>query len=243
MSWWTRLFGRSSNNPTSSEAAPNGALDALVSASTEARRRYWAGLGTVDADVLGQLIASRFIADIPVWPSGREVFLVVRREHTVILATDGLSDPDDGEFRDRNGHGLELFIEAPAAALATPIGSPYLDVLIQVARNVAYSGGVLEPWREHQLLSMELPTEEPGARLLNADGRHILLLGIPGFDRVPAIEGMPLSQTKAMAVTIVHPDDFEKVAPEGGQGRVRLATALAQRGHGHVSDFARQPVL
>jgi hypothetical protein len=84
-------------------------------------------------------------------------------------------------------------------------------------------------------------TDAPGARLVNADGRHILLLGMPGFDRVPAIEGMPLSQTKAMAVTIVHPDDFGKVAPEGGQGRVRLAAALAQ--HGHVSDFARQPVL
>jgi hypothetical protein len=243
MSWWTHLFGRSSKDPTTSEAAPNGALDALVSASAEARRRYWSRFGAVDTDVLGQLIASRFIPDMPVWPSGREVYLVVRRENTVILATDGLSDPDDGEFRDRNGHGLELFIEAPAAALATPIGSPHLNVLIQVARNVAYSGGVLEPWRKYQLLSMELPTEEPGARLVNAEGRHILLLGMPGFDRVPAIEGMPLSQTKAMAVTIVHPDDFAKVAGEGGQGRVRLAAALAQSGHGHVSDFARQPVL
>jgi hypothetical protein len=243
MSWWTHLFGRSSNGPTSSEAAPNGALDALIAASTEARRRYWSRLGTVDADVLGQLIASRFIPDMPVWPSGREVYLVVRRENTVILATDGLSDPDDGEFRDRNGYGLEVFIEAPAAALTTPIGSPYLDVLIQVARNIAYSGGIVEPWSKYQLLSMELPTEKPDARLVNDEGHHILLLGMPGFDQVPAIEGMPLSQTKAMAVTIVHPDDFAKVAREGGQGRVRLAAALAQSGHGHVSDFARQPVL
>src|SRR4029450_404974 len=125
----------------------------------------------------------------------------------------------------------------------TPIGSPYLDVLIQVARNVADSGGVLEPWRDYQLLSMELPTEEPGARLVNDEGRHILLLGMPSFDHVPAIEGMPLSQTKAMAVTVVHPNDFAKVAREGGQGRVRLAAALAHSGHGHVSDFARQPVL
>jgi len=41
----------------------------------------------------------------------------------------------------------------------------------------------------------------------------------------------------------VHPDDFAKVAREGGQGRVRLASALEKSGHSHVSDFARQPVL
>ena len=44
--------------------------------------------------------------------------------------------------------------------------TPYLEILIQVARNIAYGGGVLEPWSKYQLLSMELPTEEPGARLV-----------------------------------------------------------------------------
>ena len=47
----------------------------------------------------------------------------------------------------------------------------------------------------------------------------------------------------SMAVTIVHPADFAKVASEGGQGRVRLAEALERSGHGHVSDFERRPVL
>jgi hypothetical protein len=219
-------------------------LDALLATSAEARHRYWSALGRVDSDVLGQLIASQFIPGMPVWPSGREVYLVVHRKDTTILATDGLSDPDDGEFRDCNGYGLEVFIEVPTAALLTPQDSPYFHILTQVARNVAYSGGIVEPWSKYQLLSMELPTSPEMARqLVNPQGRHILLLGMPGFDRMPAIEGMPLSETKAMAVTIVHPDDFAKVAREGGQGRVRLAEALAQSGHEHVSDFARQPVL
>jgi hypothetical protein len=218
--------------------------DTLVATSAEARHRYWSALGRVDSDVLGQLIASQFIPGMPVWPSGREVYLVVHRKDTTILATDGLSDPDDGEFRDCNGHGLELYIEVPTKVLVTPKDSPYFHILTQVARNIAYSGGILEPWRKYQLLSMELPADvEVDRRLVNAEGRHILLLGMPGYDRIPAIEGMPLSETKAMAVTIMHPDDFAKVAREGGQGRVRLASALENSGHGHVSDFARQPVL
>src|SRR5215510_16142262 len=85
----------------------------LISASAEARHRYWSGIGRVDRDVLGQLIASQFIRGMPVWPSGREVYLVVHRKDTTILATDGLSDPDDGEFHDHNGFGIELFIEVP----------------------------------------------------------------------------------------------------------------------------------
>jgi len=218
--------------------------DTSVATSAEARRRYWSTLGRVDSDVLGQLIASQFIPGMPAWPSGREVYLVVHRKDTVILATDGLSDPDDGEFRDCNGHGVELFIEVPTKDLATPSNSPYFHLLTQVARNVAYGGGIVEPWRKYQLLSMELPADtEIAPRLVNSEGQHILLLGMPRFDCMPPIDGMPLSETKAMAVTIVHPDDFAKVAREGGQGRLRLASALEKSGHGHVSDFARQPVL
>lgn len=218
--------------------------DTLVATSAEARHRYWSALGRVDPDVLGQLIASQLIPEIPVWRSGREVYLVVHRKDTVIPATDGLSDPDGGEFRDCNDHGLELFIEVPTKVLPTPKDSPYFHILTQVARNVTYSGGILEPWRKYQLLSMELPADvEVDLRLVNAEGRHILLLGMPGFDHMPAIEGTPLSETKAMAVTIVRPDDFAKVAREGGQGRVRLASALEKSGYRHVSDFARQPVL
>jgi len=246
MSWWKRMSGRSSAAAAGGRATAAAVADqraSLIASSAAARRRYWSRLGTVDTDVRGLLIASRFIAGMPIWPSGREAYLVVRRQRTVLLATDGLSDTNDIEFRDRNGHGVELFIEVPAAALPTPIGSPYLDLLIQMARNVAHSPGTLDRWRKLQLLSMELPADMDTARLVNAEGRQVLLLGMPGFDHVPAIDGMPLSETKAMAVTIVHPADFEKIRREGAGGRARLAEALERSGHGHLSDFGRRPVL
>jgi len=247
MSWLKRMLGRSSRGATGGRAAlaavQDAELDSLIESSAASRHRYWSRLGTVDTEVLGQLIASPFNAGMPVWPSGREVYLVVRRAHTVLLATDGLSDPNDREFRKRNGHGVELFIEVPATALATPIGSPYLDLLIQMARNVAHSRGTLERWRKLQLLSMELPADMDTARLVNAEGRQVVLLGMPGFDYVRAIDGMPLSETKAMAMTIVHPADFAKIKSQGGQGRARLAEALERSGHGHVSDLERRPVL
>jgi len=245
------------------EAMPSK-LERLQRASAKARDRYWATVGTVDPDVVGQFIASRFMPGVPRWPSGRERFRVVRREDkdTIVIATDGLSDPDDGEYKNRNGHGVELFIEASdmildsldskhldilsrAVCNVRPIGSTHLDILTQVARNVAYAGQIFENWQKYQLLSMEVPAarNEQDQDLANSGGFHVVLLGMPGFDVAPEIGDMPLSPVKAMAVTVVHPDDFEKIRSDGSAGRARLARALTQCGHGHVSDMRRTPVL
>lgn len=234
-------------------------FERLQRASAKARERYWATVGSVDPDVVGQLIASRFMPGVPRWPSGREMFRVVRREDkdTIVIATDGLSDPDDGEYKNRNGHGVELFIEASDMILDSthlgiltravpnvqPIGSTHLDILTQVARNVAYGGQIFENWQKYQLLSMEVPAARNEQDLVNSGGFHVVLLGMPGFDAAPEIGDMPLSPVKAMAVTVVHPDDFDKIRSDGSAGRARLAYALTQCGHGHVSDMRRTPVL
>ena len=218
-------------------------LEGLQQASAKARNDYWGTVGKID-HVSHQLLASRFIPGRPLWPSLRETFLIIHRDDTTLIATDGLSDPDGDKFQGRNGHGLELFVEAPAIDLSPPNGTTYLAILTQVALNIASAGGqILQDWKKYQLLSMEVPAQRKGLRLVNSAGYHVVLLGLPGFDAAPEITNMPLSPVKTMAMTIVHPNDFDKVRGDGAVGRARLGKALYNSGHGHVSDLGRTPVL
>jgi hypothetical protein len=218
-------------------------LEMLQQASAKARSDYWATVGKVD-HVSHQLLASRFFPGRPLWPSLRETFLVIHRDDKILVATDGLSDPDGDKFQGRNGHGLELFVEAPAIDLTPPTGTTYLAILTQVALNIASAGGqVLQDWKKYQVLSMEVPAQRKGLRLVSSAGYHVVLLGLPGFDTAPEIGNMPLSPVKTMAMTIVHPDDFDKVRSDGAAGRTGLGEALYNSGHRHVSDLRRTPVL
>ena len=67
-------------------------------ASCAARDACWKTVGQVDSDVLSHLINPAFMGG-PRWPALRQAFAVVRRPETqtVVLASDGLSDPWDGE--------------------------------------------------------------------------------------------------------------------------------------------------
>ena len=75
--------------------APN---EGLCGASCAARAACWNTVGQVDSDVLAHLINPAFMGG-PRWPALRQAFCVVRRPETqtVVLASDGLSDPWDGE--------------------------------------------------------------------------------------------------------------------------------------------------
>jgi hypothetical protein len=236
--WWKRLLGGSK-----SPAPPETVLEKHIRESQTARDLFWAAIGRVDSDVLAQAIASRFIADMPVWPSGHESFRIIRTDSTILIATEGLSDPDDGPYQGCNGLGFELFIEAPAVELRHPIGSAYLYILTQTARNLVDAAETLERWRKFQMLSLEIPADKNDQRMVNPDGQYIALLGMPGFDAAREMTGMPLSPVRAMAVTVVHPADFEKVRGEGSAGRTRLAAALDRAGLAHVSDLNRGPAL
>ena len=79
---------------SSDDSVPNAAL---CQASHNARQACWSQVGTVDSDVLSHIINPAFMGG-PRWPALRQAFAVIRRPdtQTVVLASDGLSDPFDG---------------------------------------------------------------------------------------------------------------------------------------------------
>lgn len=154
--------------PADPSASANVATEAVTQASTEgdaadeaARRatsdcldRHWQSVGVVEQDVLGHVISPSFLGG-PDWPSTRQAYRIVRRGDSVIIATDGLSDPFDSAPELGNGFEMELFLETGDLAEGTrgAVGdvSPLMrswafDVVRTVASTVANAGGI-----RHQL--------------------------------------------------------------------------------------------
>lgn len=74
------------------------------------RDTYWVSVGMVEQDVLGHLISPDLMGR-PAWPTTRQAYRIIRRPGSIIIATDGMSDPFDDSTRQENDFGMELFIE------------------------------------------------------------------------------------------------------------------------------------
>jgi len=181
-------------------------LDELLDRTAAAREALWRSLGELEPLVLRALpggggggggAPGGSSSAGPRWPAGRCAFRLIRRPATgtVILATDGLSDPfDDLTLGDGNvnGFGLEFYIEAPGAELPGGAGGSVSDaktawqfqLLYTVAQLAAGHGGIRAVMDDLALLSTEAegvaPCLPPGAApaLVNPAGRVGALLGL-----------------------------------------------------------------
>ena len=198
-------LGASGFSGVGGSAGRGTSLDELLDRTAAAREALWRSLGELEPLVLRALPGggggggTGGSAAGPRWPAGRCAFRLIRRPRsgTVILATDGLSDPfDDLTLGDGNvnGFGLEFFIETPAAELpggaegasvvADAKGAWQFQLLYTVAQLAAGHGGIRAVMDDLALLSTEaegvapsLPPEAaPG--LVNGAGRVGALLGM-----------------------------------------------------------------
>ena len=79
----------------------------MLATACAARDAFYASLGAMDADVLAPLVNPAFMGG-PRWPSLRQAWRVIRRADSIIIASDGLSDPfeDDDDVFVPRGHLL-----------------------------------------------------------------------------------------------------------------------------------------
>lgn len=222
--------------------APNAnALEATF----DAREAYWNKVGVSDPELFGYAICPE-LKGHPAWPTQRQSFRIVRTENSMIIASEGLSDPF-AAFRgptDVNGYGLEVFIELhqwnKTDADRLRAGWAY-KAIEQFARLCAHGGGMLDVFDEHGVVSLDLPSNcvppewivegiaEPAGALVN-------LPVPPGRGEMTEA---PLSPIRVVPLTLIFPEELEDCVVGGASERRGLANDLLTTGYGHKTDPKR----
>jgi len=218
--------------------------DRLLADTFEARGRAWQRWGSVDGDVLAHLINPSFTGG-PRWPALRQSFRVARRSASILIASDGLSDPfDAGEGpHDVNGFGLECF-----AVSDTPVenvaGSWLFQLVWQMSQFAASHGGIGALLGDLGLMTTELydvPIPEPHrARFVTPEERVGALLGLTE-DPLPLVIDGPLSTIRLVNIKLLTVDELAFAVQ--GQAGARLELARRFAAPVLVSSLERSSVL
>lgn len=267
MNFFKKLFGSSKkpDAPTPHSPVQADQPDAEAAnlaarlASAECLDRHWQSVGTVEKDVLAYLISPSLTGG-PYWPSTRQAYRVVRRDHSIVLATDGLSDPFDDAEGLGNGFEMELFLETadiPENARGTlgdvdPLRHSWaFELLEHVAKTVANAGGITQQLESHGVLSLELPgfsqshlmSDQLPQMFATADDAAGVLLGGPAPDFPTRLDDMPLSPVHLVPVVLITAAELEYVRTGGRAAREDLVARLQAAGVGHVSSVHRESVV
>lgn len=219
-------------NPDPIETQHHAAMDA-----------YWNTVGTPDSDLISFAINPMFMG-APAWPNTRQAYKIVRTTDSLIIASDGLSDPwpaDGGASGDdRFGFGLEVFIEVKGLQALTfkDIQAHWAFSAVEnLARNVANHGGFRQLVDDLGALSIELPVDEGPAGWVKPNGNLGGLINVPMGARVNTV-ATPIKPVKIVPITILTIPEIDDCAT-GAAARARLAQELVERASGHVTDPTR----
>ncbi|NHQ92400.1 hypothetical protein [Janthinobacterium lividum] len=218
----------------------------MLATACAARDAFYATLGAIDADVLAPLLNPAFVNG-PRWPSLRQAWRVIRRADSLILASDGLSDPfeDDDDVFVPRGHLLEVCIEAPLSAFdGKDVAQSWLfDLIYEVSQNVADHGSIDLLVQRHGSVSMVLDLQQAPEGLEDENGQVGVLLA-QGASSIPPSFDTSYGEVMLLTVTVLQPAELAYIseADDKAQSRRDLTAALAASPTGHLS-MARRPAV
>ncbi|WP_443750728.1 SMI1/KNR4 family protein [Asticcacaulis solisilvae] len=215
--------------------------DPRIEAGYATLRGYWDAIGPSDSDVITYLVNPQFMG-APEWPNTRQAYRVVRPEGSLIIASDGLSDPFVGtDITDQQGFGCEVYIEAPELAGAdfdTLRESWAFELIEMLAQNVANAGGLSARIDRYGILSMELPLEDAlPPEWATPDGTIGCLINAPVAGRPARVEGMPFGRLDIYCVKLLTPEQTASLVSGGLEARDKLVEQLLRTPGGHISSL------
>lgn len=222
-----------------------GTERAIYDATIDARDAYWDAIGTTDTELQGYKLCPE-LRGAPAWPTQIQTFRIVRTQTSLIIASEGLSDPF-APFQgptDVNGFGMEVFIELhhwnKTDADQLRAGWAF-NAIEQFARICAHANGLADALEEHGVLSLDLPLNcapigwvVPG--VAEPSGGLVNLPVPPGRSE---IRDTPLSPVRVVPLTLIFPEELEDCIIGGAAERRSLANDLLTTGYGHKTDPKR----
>ena len=257
MSWLTKILGLGGTPAPEAKPAPEAppppkparpvirADDPRIGRGHALRLGHWRRLGRPESGPITYADNSD-LHGAPDWPSGRKCYHVIRRFDSLVLTTDGLSDPFVGTTADEeSGFGVEVFLEIPGAENTAfdEIRESWAFALIEiVAQNIAGFGGIADRLEREGVVLMSVPVLNPPAPdWVDAIGFTGVLIGLPAR-RVATRLDLPFGPVRFVAVTLLRPDEAV-FAQRGATERAHLAETLRMAGNEHLSDPRRETVL
>jgi hypothetical protein len=220
--------------------------DPRIAGGHRAIGEFWDAIGPSDTDFVSYIINPQFLGN-PAWPNTRQAYRVVRPAGTLIIASDGLSDPFVGTDMDtESGFGMEVFIETPdlaGAAFEEISPSWAFRVIENFAMNVADWGGITRQLRGQGVMSVEFPSEDIlPPDWLTAQGNAGFLINMPAGKRATSAT-LPFGEVMIVPLTLIRPNELAYIVEHGGNGRRLLAEKLTEAGHGCTSSLKRASVI
>lgn len=206
-----------------------------------ARDRFARSLGEVDPDVLAPLINPEFMGG-PAWPDMRQAWSVIRRPGSILILSDGLSDPFPEVAEPNAGFGLEVLVESHDALPQDLQSSWLFDLANQVSQQCADHGGIREIVERLGVVSLELPMNHELPGMLNKNGMAGVLLGLapPDIAQGFASPGGPVLVITAKLLWL---SELQYIVTGGKAARSDLATRFQNDGSYHRSSLLRKPVI
>jgi hypothetical protein len=195
--------------------------DALLLKAYQARNQYAASLGIVSELPVPPL-------EGPPWPGLREGWRAIRRESSVAIMSDGLSDPFPTS-QPNTGLGIEVLAETTDTV--DPIESSWLLAMARaLAMQFVEHGGFRNLIDKLGLICLELD-----------DGQGVLL-GVRPDDFAPTFHA-PGGEVRIMTATMLTPQELDYAARFRREGLAELEKRLSQQGFFHRSSRQRGSVV
>jgi hypothetical protein len=201
--------------------------DDLVQRVGEQRSAAWSAVGDLDPYVVGHIINPVFMGG-PRWPALRQGFVkVVLADGTALIASDGLTDPNDATTD--TGRGAEVYVVAPLASV--PVGELakhwQFQVVYEVAQNVAANPADLAAALEkYGVLSMSVAGAGVPEEWLDAEYGMGVIIGVP-HPVVPASIELETGRAGLAQAVVLRPAELRTVMDGGTPARVELGARLA----------------
>jgi hypothetical protein len=176
----------------------------------------------------------------------RQAFVKVETPNSVILASDGLSDPFDDMEEPNQGFGLECYLESDDPTLRKSIADLkqtwQFQLVYEVAQNFAHHGGVKELLEQYGVLSMEFSLINVPEPFRDEEGRVGVLLGLESNQIPTSIIG-PASDIRLVSIKILTSQELQYISQHGAAGRKKLAQLFREQGSHHLSTLNRNSVV
>jgi hypothetical protein len=245
MSWWKKWLGQPNNVALQHQAHPvlnprNAGIafnDPRFAAGKAQRKTYWARKGTIEPNSISYRVNPETLG-APPWPSIRQTFVIVRTADSLIIASDGLSDPFIGTDNHRtNGYGIEVFLEMFGAQqmsvedIMASVAFALIESVAQCVAGIEYLSFQLE---NEGVVTMEVPCRVGlGSAWQADDGAVGVLLGLGMPDREGVLV-LPFGPLRMVSVTVLTVEELAFVVGNGVTGPSEMNEKLLAAGVGHA---------